>query len=74
MNKFILEAVFVLGNLFSQPGPPRALLIAPSCIPIDGGIGIFTIVLILDINATTNDSLINKLIHPFVSCSLFLLL
>ena len=47
MNKFILGAIFTIVTVtcFSQPGPPAGPPCwPPPCIPIDGGISIFTII------------------------------
>ncbi len=44
----IILFFFVLKNIFAQPGPPPGPgCWPPPCIPIDGGISIFTFISIL---------------------------
>ncbi len=47
MNKIIFGAIFLIFSLtcYSQPGPPPGPPCwPPPCIPIDGGISIFTLI------------------------------
>lgn len=49
MKKRFIIILFILiaQQYFSQPGPPPAPCWPPPCIPVDGGISIFTLISVL---------------------------
>lgn len=48
LKKYSLIILILISiNCFSQPGPPSPGCWPPPCVPVDGGIGIFTLISIL---------------------------
>ena len=43
----IILLILIVHQYFSQPGPPTPSCWPPPCIPIDGGISVFTLISIL---------------------------
>ena len=46
-NLLFLVFIFLTINILSQPGPPQSPCWPPPCVPIDGGISLFTFISIL---------------------------